>query len=219
MTVLGVTSFIMLAVVVQARYRMPIEPVPEEAAASANPVATLKKGLQNSLQVARISLQAGHRSAALHALNAAHHAVEPGKGATCDKLFEEAFNQIEETRRALQNGQPERAPEILARDPARAESAPPASPAFPANPSDYDGATVINASGLRIGEVENVKADRAELSLGLQDVLGFIELGGTKVQVPVDRLLFGKKKGVGPTMVCLPVFAQKPAEIRRALGQ
>ncbi len=219
MTVLGVVSFIILAVVVQARHRMPIEPVPAEAANSANPVAVLQEGLLNSLQVARINFQAGHRAKALRALNAAHHAAELGKGVTSDPFFEEAFHRIEETRRALENGRPERAPEILGSIVSQREATiSSATVHLPANPGEYDGATVINASGLRIGEVESVSGDRARLKLGLQDILGFIDLGGISLDVPVNKLVFGKKKGIGPTMVCLPVFAQKPEQIRSVIA-
>ena len=219
MTLLGIVSFIILAAVVQARHRMPIEPVPAEAAKSAEPVAVLKEGLENSLQVARINFQAGHRAKALRALNAAHHAAELGKSVTSDPFFVEAFDRIEKTRRALENGHPKRAPEILSGIVAQKQSGSSVSLNLPPNLGEYDGATVINASGLRVGEVENVSGDRAHLKLGLQDVLGFIDLGRTSVDIPVNRLVFGKKKGVGPTMVCLPVYAQKPDEIRRAIAQ
>ncbi len=133
------------------------------------------------------------------------------------RRFAQAFKGIEEIRRAVQNGAPERAPEILRRTIAAFSAAPPAAPLPPSDLAVYDGAPVMNALGLPIGEVEGADGDQLELNLRKQDVLGFIELGGTRLRVPADRLLFGKKKKIGPTMVWLPVFEQEPEQIRRAL--
>ncbi|MEO7167032.1 MAG: hypothetical protein ABI787_05400 [Spartobacteria bacterium] len=61
--------------------------------------------------------------------------------------------------------------------------------------------------------MESAHGDQAQINLGMQDLLGFIDPGGTPETVPTRRLLFGKKKDVGQTMVCLPTFQQKPEQI------
>ena len=186
-----------------------------------------RRGARAAGDTAIAELRRGSRSKAVHALDAAMRALEVGQhAARGNPQFQLALTSIKSARHSLQNGNPAMAAKILhkalaALDPARA-SGPETPPAF-VNWSDYDGATLINAQGVRIGKLATVKKS-AEGSLesvivigGNQNVFGLFDFGGERLIVPADRLVFGKAQVIGPVMVSLPTYETTAASIEQDL--
>lgn len=177
------------------------------------PLETLAAGLGEALTVAQESLRAGQTSEAARALDAALRAAEVGAHASPGGAFPPALEHVKHARKELQDGQPSRAARTLAR--ARAAlGARPGSPPVQTVPSlgRYAGGTLINAEGVRIGEVVSVSGDRVELVLGgWRDFMGLFDLGGGRhVTVPADALVFGPARYFGLTLVAAPTFETSP---------
>ncbi|MGK7295647.1 MAG: hypothetical protein ACNS61_07470 [Candidatus Wenzhouxiangella sp. M2_3B_020] len=224
MTVLGIVVFIGLAWLVEWREGQRVH-VPEEVEVPAqreleSPLATLVAGARVSTETAQVELQRGRRSPAVHALDAAvravdvaHHAApEPAK-----KTIEEAARRLQEARERIQNGDPEQSRELLGQAAERLRAARAALGTTASTPppvgqlQQYDGALLLNAHGVRIGEVEAVaqEGDQATATIvlgGWRDWLGLFDAEGLRRRVPAGRLLYGKPQSVGMTKVALPTF-------------
>ena len=195
----------------------------------AAPVEALGEGVRQSLAIALDQLQQQHRTQAVKALDAAKRAADVARHGVPGELacrFDLAYRSTEHVRAALQDGEQQRAEQLLV----TALSSLPPSPTGhiseplateriqPGNLQDYTGARVINAQGVRIGEVERIQGGMASLRIGSpSDVLGFIDLGGGKlIQAPVRSLVFGKRTFLGSTMVALPTFSTTPPQVSEA---
>ncbi len=182
----------------------------EAAPAGATTLTTLAHGTSVALRTARRALAQNDRAAATHALDAALRAAEVGSHATAREAspFDDALQITRTARRALQNG--DRAAAVAALD-----SAGPSLDAFagaarrPAGDlARYEGGDVIDPSGVRLGEVESFTTrdgrTAANLRLGgWPDFMGLFDIGGRSVSVPLDQLVFGPARTVGPTLVAL----------------
>ncbi len=149
-----------------------------------------------------------------------HAAGQKGK-----KHFEDALKEIKNARCFLQNGKPAEAPGALSK--AIDALAAVTETTGDRNGSvrigaEYEGAQVINAQGIRIGELERItgsgKQTSAVLRLGGQDIFGFWDWTGTQVIVPVDQLLIGKRRTIGAAFVALPSFETGPESIAKAIS-
>lgn len=213
--VLGIAGFVLLGWVGTLRDHRSVTPLPPDIATSAQstpPLTAMTIGLRALLEACRTNLQNGRRSDAMHALNGAKHIGEIGRSQAT--TFEDAARAIRDIRRVIENGNPAAAPDILDKAIAALRGTSSSSAvAAPPDIASYDGATVLNALGLRIGQVESANAENVQLNLGNQNILGFLDLGGKPISVRVNRLVFGKKKSIGPTMICLPIFAHAPNKI------
>jgi hypothetical protein len=203
--------------------------VPLEAAGrptmerGADAVSVLRTGAARAVDLARVKLLAGERTPAVVALDAARRAARVGTGAGLEG-FGPLLAQVEQARHAVQNGHAERAPEILgAATRAFAASMPTGratenKQAYRAVTPAMRGATVINAAGVRIGELESVGPD-AVIALGpRQDIFGFIDLGGPRVHVPRERLVAGATSSRGNATVMLSVVGARPADVEAELA-
>lgn len=86
----------------------------------------------------------------------------------------------------------------------------------------YEGAMLVNANGSMIGEVSRVEKGGAgpvaHLRVGgAPDVLGVVDLGGTGVTVPADRLVWGPRRSIGSVFVVAPTHRSDPAAVTRTL--
>jgi hypothetical protein len=172
----------------------------------------LADGSAFTVQAAQRALDEGRRSEAVRALDAARRATEVGFHAAADGRapFQLAYRLIEQARHQLQNGNLAAAGQLL-RDAGPALGSFTAGRQVDIGPdlSAWVGSTVIDSHGVRIGEVDKFSSpDReprqARLRLGgWQDFMGFLDLGGREVLVPVDALLFGPTSHVGRAMVAL----------------
>lgn len=233
---IGAIGFAALAVLVEYRIGQPLRPLAAaqapQSTASQDSLALLTTGTQFALETARSNFEQGRRSEAVTALDAAMRTAEVGEYvAQGDRQsrFTRTLDAIKRTRRALQNGNPSEAQRMLeeaatmlspANAPAASTSAPmPAQDTWGA----YNGATLINAAGVRLGEVDRIQpsgngAATAVVRLGNQDVLGFPDLGGTQLTVPGDGLLFGNHQTLGSTFVVLPTFETTTEQIQAWAG-
>ncbi len=220
MFVLGALGFWALAALVQFRIGRPVA-TQQVAATAGNPLDILRQGARESIEMARIALQRGDKSKAAAALDAAKRATEVGRDVKSD-TFKGVFDFVKQARYALQDGDCSKAQEFL-KDASDVLSK--------SNPSSgttailttqnfgdaYRGATVLNAQGVRIGEVEQGEESRATLVVGgKRDLLGFIDLsGGRHIEVSLKDLILGKPKNLGSTMVVLPTLAVSPERVAK----
>ena len=228
MSLLGAVFFAAMGALVDWRIGTPL--VPQDVTATGEsptgpPLAILHEGLRQSVTIAAQNLGWNRRSDAVHALDAATRAADVGKhaasGDTAD-AFARASRELELARRNLQDGKKARAQEVLAalatslaigpRLPEEWEAA--LQPAV--NLEQFEEARVLNAQGVRLGEVQRVDGQMLTLRVGMSsDVLGFIDWGGGKeIIVPAYQLVFGKRKGLGSTMVVLPTFSASAPEVQ-----
>lgn len=177
-------------------------------------LSALRTGLTNRLDHAREALGAGRSTQAAVDLDAAKRLARVG-AETAGAPFDDAMARIQEARKSLQKGRAVQARAAIGQ--IELGAAAPGGDAAGGSrgheyaPGHYRGATVINAQGVRVGEVGGVENGEARLHLGGQnDALGFIDLPDTVVAVPVDRLLWGKPQAWGSTLVVLPSFATEP---------
>lgn len=87
----------------------------------------------------------------------------------------------------------------------------------------YEGAVLVNANGSMVGQVRSIEsgADGPVVILrigGANDVLGFMEFGGTDITVPAERVLWGPRRSVGSVFAAVPVETSDAEEITAALG-
>ena len=219
MFVLGGLGFWALAALVEFRIGRPV--VVQVAAAAGTPLDILRQGAQESIDTASTALQRGDKSKAAAALDAAKRATEVGRDAK-GETFKGVFDLVKQARYALQDGDSARAQELL-KDASDTLSK--------SNPSSgttailttqnfgdaYRGATVLNAQGVRIGEVDQIEESRAMLVVGgKRDLLGFIDLsGGRHIEVSLNDLILGKPKNLGSTMVVLPTLSVLPERVAK----
>lgn len=235
MVILGAAAFAGLGWLVEYREGLPLHEAPSAAmqeAAQQAPMSVLQIGAQTSLQEAVQAFRQDRRSKAAHALDAAMRAVKVGMHASrtpTQKHWTEAHSRIKKARRALQTGDPTAARRALQKaiatlEQITASDGPPENRKAPsgAGKEAYEGALLINAQGIRIGEVRRVspaEAGRSEAVLvlgGARDVLGLFDWGGTRVTMPADRLLYGNPQTIGMVHVVLPSFESSPVRLERA---
>lgn len=184
--------------------------------------ATLRRGFLDSLLAAREGLQEGRRSEAAHALDAAMRIGTVAKhAAPGPDPFEETHEELQRARHALQIGRPEEAIELLGRAVRLLSAADAAEIRIPSatGVEGYDGAHLLDARGVRIGEVEGVEDGEAVIVLGgARDVWGLFDLGtaDARLRVPADRLVFGPARFLNTTLVAAPVLDH--AAVERVLG-
>lgn len=211
--VLLAAAFAVLDVLVSSRMGRPLgpaKPIPEMAGKRAEPIAVLSKGLRESLGIARNALRTGDRSRAARALDAAMRASDVGKhagGPAIAAKFDDANRRIKEARVALQDGRSGQAEQlagaalaIVATTNAFGAEAPLQSIIA----GTYKGAKVLNARGVRLGEIRSLR-------MGL---FGFLDFGGQELRVPLDRVLLGEAKKIGSTFVVLSMLATAPDDVR-----
>jgi hypothetical protein len=236
LTALGAIVFAGFAGLVEYRQGRPLHP-PAQAQASegqteAHPLEVLTVGARVSTTTAQHALERGARSEAVHALDAAMRAAAVGKHAAHGKpkdAFAQALKTIKQARHVLQNGKPTAAQrhlkDAVATLDAIATAVPTDQTPLPdqATWSDYQDAVLLNALGLRIGELDHLQTSEsgpAEAVLvlgGGQDVLGLFDVGGTERIVPADRLLFGKRQTIGAIHVVLPTLASSVQQIENTV--
>lgn len=197
------------------------------------PESVLMQGVRQSVSSALTELEHGHRTKAVMAIDAAKRAADVGRHGTSGDLasgFDHIHREMEHVRASLQDGERTSARRLLAATTAALSLEPTGRPGAtglstaPAPESDlnaYAGAHVINAQGVRIGEVVQIRSGQALLEIGgNDDVLGFIDLGGGKqISVPVEKLVFGKRKALGSTMVALPTFSVSGDQVELEFGK
>ncbi len=188
-----------------------------EASPTTDAVALLAEGLASTMDSAAAAFEAGRRGAAASAMNDARMGADvAAHGAHGERMraLEQVAGAVTWARRVVANGQPELAPDIL-RQGARlarraAGTAPEPSPLDPVPELHlyaYVGATVVNARGRQVGEVEGFTGPPAQPTGlvatwgGWQDGLGFIDLGGRQVEIPLSAVVFGPRSLLGHTMV------------------
>lgn len=228
MAALGLVGYILLGWLVESRQGRSIQA--DTALLDApgmTPLAALKTGAWLSTKSARSALSAGQRGEAAYALGSATRALQvAAHAAVARQEFQQALKMNERARAALQRGRPQQAGEYIERTIAvlvdiDAATAPDRQPAAFAG---YEGAVLLNAMGVRIGEISGMRAD-AEGQLwalvvigGVRDLLGFLDFGGSRIQVPASRLAFGKEQTSGPVMVAAATFATDLSDVRDELG-
>ena len=228
MVVLGVASFGAFGAAVQWREGRLIEPPQDVDSSMAGrpPVEVLRRGVVASAEVARAGVDGGDRATGMRALDAAVRAARVGLASATGPLawaFDHAWRQLQASRVSVETGHPGAAKDHLDRvvgtmeDAARFADADATTLPAAQDWDRYRGATVINAMGVRIGELDEVvvTADgpTARLTLGGNlDVFGFLDLGGDSVRVDATRLLYGQPRSVGIVHVVMPVFGASPPE-------
>lgn len=214
MFLLGLLAMLAFAAIVQLRIGRPIAPA-LQARPAATAVASLAQGLTEDLQIAFRSLPAS-QTEAVRALDGAKRLSEVGEAAVGEP-FRVIREKVTEARRAVANGNPTKARQLLA----QATAAPllaeqPA--AAPSGLRQYTGATVVDSHGTRIGEITAVSNRDGHPVLqvavgGLRDVFGFIDVGGHTMLASPDTLVFGTLKKAGTTLV---VWSGAPQEAMQA---
>ena len=199
----------------------------------ASPLVKLAAGAGTAARAARAKLASGDRSESMYALDATKRAIEVGHhvahGAV-RKHFGQALKKIKAARAAIQTGEPGEARRDIRQAASALQTAeqaagkghsPETHPLDRQRWARYEGATLINAHGIRIGEVRRIQPqvrERGEALLligGGHDVLGLFDLGGdTRLSMPVDSLLWGKLQAVGGVHVVLPTFEASASRIR-----
>ncbi len=217
MFVFGAVALAIPAWLFEVRTGQPIQPegLAELAAVETLPLETdetngrleaqARKGLFASIAIARSALQQDERSDAMRALDGAMRAAGVMDHALANRQYRKLSKDIEEARHAVQNGQPNRAVAILTRTSQNF----PAAETTARQPSLRNGwknATVIDARGVRLGELVAIADDgTVVISQGLRDVFGFLDLStGPTFTVAIERLLVGKRNRFQNLTVMLP---------------
>ena len=230
MLALGAISFAVLAAVVQFRIGRPLASAGQTMLPrNASPLQGLEEGLRESLVIAQRAFQSNDRSRAVRALDAAMRAAEVGEHAaegTNFTHFGAVREHVMQARLAVQNGNGQRAESLIGEAVASFSTQRGGESSRPGNNagdpvtdvSGYREAVVINAHGVRIGEVRKAEGGRLVMSIqGYNDLLGFIDSGGQEIAVPADQVLFGKRKKLGSTIVAIPTASTAPDGIRTEL--
>lgn len=214
MLAFGLAALAVVAWLFEVRTGRPLSD--EAQLQAATPMAAFAGACEHSAEHAADALERGDRSEATHALDAAMRALFVGAHARGGD-FEEALHAVMKARVHLQRGKKDQAV-FAARRAAWSLGAvqatwpdPPAADAL----GEYEGATVLDLQGLRIGEVHEVLGQEGLLVLQLDgwlDVFGFLDFGANlEGSVPAGAILFGKARTVGGTYVVLPVVRAAPA--------
>lgn len=196
--------------------------------AETDPLALLARGVIRRAAVAAQALSQGEVTAGAVAMDAAMRAAEVGRDGAPDPAraaFDSALRVVRRARAERQNGRLTSAVTTIRQVDRALAGIRSATPVPPRSVGDYDGARLLNVAGTIIGVVEHVpsvasgRPNAATLVIGgYHHVLGFLDFGGTRVTVPVERLVFGKARTLGPTRVVLATTATTPAEVRRQLA-
>jgi hypothetical protein len=224
MFVLGAAGFCALAALVQVRIGRPVAAAPAAPDRSArHPLALLREGVRDAIQSAEDALRSKNQARTAAAMDAAKRAAEVGRDAESGDDFRRAFAAVENARLALQDGSRQ---EALVQLQEAAQALPPGTTRNQSlrnvDTSElygYRGATVLNAQGVRVGEVERVSGRKFVVIVGgARDLLGCIDLpGGHQFEVPVEQTVMGKRKTLGSTMVVLPTLSASPERIESEL--
>lgn len=207
MLLLGFAAMTGFAALVEWRVGRPLDVVDvDEGRASkreASPVAALASGLRESITLAARKW-GEDRSEAIRALEGALRASKLGTEAV-GAPFHEVHSIVAKARRLIENGKAERARDALA-GASIEESAKTEIASVPPALEQYEGATVIDRHGVRVGEVAEITEENGRTLIrlaigGIRDALGFIDIGGRTVSVDPEALLWGKPKGLGSTLV------------------
>ncbi|MCW8193479.1 DUF4396 domain-containing protein [Proteobacteria bacterium 005FR1] len=205
MAVLGAVALVIPAWLVEVRDGTPVRADMAEAASPVQPGGpdNLATGLEETLSLAVDYMNEGENSHAAHAIDAAHRAASVAHEASSAPVYGEALHQIESARRELHMGRPERARESLkiAADQDFGTVASAGAPAM----QRFGSATLINAHGVKIGEITAVRDDEVEVALGgLRNVWGFVDLSAERVLVlPAESLAAGPPETIGASLVTI----------------
>ncbi len=209
MIVLGIVALAVPAWTYEARTGRPLGVTPAPASAQ-RPLESLAAGTVSALELAEQRLRAGRRSDAARALDAARRAARVGGFADTHGAFAETLKLVRGARDSLQDGRPSQALASVQR--ALATLRPDAVQMHAPNQrlDRYVGATVIDATGVRIGEVVQASGEQVEIALGGgRDVLGLFDLErGTRMTVNRGALVLGPRRWVGATLVAWPAAAR-----------
>lgn len=222
LTAIGAVSFAVFGAIYQARIGKPVAIQPlTQTQTAAVPAEVMRRGAAGALRVAMQNLTEGHRSEATHALDAGLRVMEVGAEAY-GGAWHEAAKLVQRAKRALANGRLTAAGEALraAREKMDEVEVAGSAPLSLKPGREYVGATLLNAAGVRIGELTAVGAEggHGEAVLGgARDLYGFWDLGGEPVRVPPERLVYGPAQWPHSTMVLAPTLARDPAAVRAAL--
>ena len=225
MLVLGFGTLFGFAFLVAWRERQPIA-VGGDPGAAAAPLESGRDGLYAVVGYVTAALRQGDQTAAVHALDAATRAARTLERATPeehDAAFAEAYARLQEARRAVQNGMNRAAldklGEVLVTLDREAEIAG-VRPLTPHGRAlhEYDGATVIDPHGRRVGELvavdESGRGDEVTLHVGgTSDLFGCWDFGGREVRVPTAALLFGGARELGSSLVMLAGGTERVASM------
>ncbi len=184
----------------------------EQAAAGASipqpPIEALADGLDATLSKAadRLATRPSEAPSVLDAALRASEVASSAEGAS----FDEVHELVRQARSAVQDGDKAIARKAIRRASTRLRAPPlPGSEVrLPGAIARYEGATVIDRFGARIGEVVDV-AERdggpmLRLALGKRDAAGAIAPDGRLVWVEPQALVFGRLRPASTALVAWP---------------
>jgi hypothetical protein len=138
-----------------------------------------------------------------------------------EREFADANRKIKNARVALQDGRSLDAAQLASTALAIIASGDASTAEVPVKlitPDRYKGAKVLNARGIRVGEIRRIENAEVIMSIGgAAGLFGFLHFGGQEVRAPLDRVLVGEPKTIGSTFVALPVLATAPDDIRNQM--
>jgi hypothetical protein len=206
MSVLGIAALIFPAWLVEVRDGTPLHPKeasdrPSVASGSSN----LYSGLRESIQAGVSYLEQDQRSRAAHAIDAAHKASMVANKTASGSGFNSVLHSVERARHAIHMGDEQGAKEKLTAALQHVPDVLQPSTSSAGSLEPFVGATVLNAHGVKVGEVVEVQAGTATVALGgARDVWGFWDLGEERrAQVPADALATGPSQLIGQSMVAI----------------
>ncbi|WP_315787810.1 hypothetical protein [Fischerella sp. JS2] len=179
----------------------------------------LQKGIvKNMRNAAEAIATKGKRKQAMLAIDEARRVAKVGMYAQSGNgNFAKAEKALEEVRHSIQNGKPKEA-SIQLKAALQVLNEAPISQNFAVSKSTqgYEGATLINARGQILGELESTTGEVLRARIGdWQNTLGFIDFGGTPVAIPRNKLVFGKKQTLGYVFVVLAEEINQEEAIKR----
>lgn len=207
--ILGAISLLVFTAIVELRLAAPLAGQQGGSMTDMPPARVAIQGAISALSLAEEAWRNDRHSEMMHALDASIRIVEVAGHATRPAApLKDSQKILEELLHTLRNGNQQFVGEAVEKAKASLQSVSrDISAAGSSEFSGYGGATLIDRSGIRIGEVVSVNADNSQATLvvgGVRDALGFLDFGGQEITVPSGELLFGKRKGLGPTLVAWP---------------
>jgi hypothetical protein len=174
-------------------------------------IAVLASGLSATLNAAIGALIDGRRAEANEALDAARRVSQVGEAAAGEDAadaFRRASGAIARARHAIQNGRSEAAVEPLRDALGSLKMSTLARSASSRPDSRFQGATVIDATGFVIGEIEGItQHDGQHIAVirrrGWPDFMGVLDIGGQRTEVLTSDMVFGQPRRVGGTFAAL----------------
>lgn len=209
--IIGMVAFALFGAIHEARMGRPLSSDPP-APASREAAEVMARGAQHAFAEGARALQLGDRGAAMHAMDAGMRLAEVGVEAFGgSEPWRAASQHARDAKRAVASGHKQRAAEALQAAATSLRGAG-AERAGPPPRAGYGGATLLNANGVRVGEVRSVDpGGGAELVIGgVHDLYGFLDWGGENLTVDADKLVYGPAQWPRPTLVVLPTLAQEP---------